>query len=529
MFSVYVGHHSALLACAKPLLVLSLWACSSSAQVHVLTANGGNDRTNANLQETQLSRATVNAETFGKLGTFPVDGQVYAQPLYVSGLDIPEKGTRNVLFVATMNNSVYAFDADAVSPVSVLWRANLGIPVSAALLFGPNGDIAYNVGILGTGAIDLQRGVLYVVAEVFDRSVPLFYLHALDLTTGAEKLNGPVAITASVSGQAVEALPDGTLPFVSPQHIQRPGLLLANDSVYVSFGSHGDQYPYHGWMVRYDAADLTHQLGAFVSTPDGSGGAFWQAGRGPAADREGNIYAVTGNGDYDGKRNLSQSFVKLSAGGPAMLDYFTPVDWQQMSENDFDLSGPALISGTHTLIGSDKLGNLYVIDGDAMSASGGSSTIDASDGSIFTFAVWSREDDAYVYTQARGEPLKCFAINGKTASPDPVSSSSEPVQYSRTGMTLSANGVLPDSGILWQSTGNYNDQNAPGVLRAFDASNLSQELWSSEINPARDRMPPVAKFVPPTVANGKVYVPSSSNVVTVYGLFAPPEIEPLCR
>ena len=145
-----------------------------------------------------------------------------------------------------------------------------------------------------------------------------------------------------------------------------------------------------------------------------------------------------------------------------------------MSDNDFDLSGPALISGTHTLIGSDKLGNLYVIDGDAMRAPGGSSVIAASDGSIFTFAVWSRGEDAYVYTQARGEPLKCFAINGKIANPEPVSSTLEAVQYSRTGMTLSANGGLDGSGILWQSTGNYSDQNAPGVLRAYNASDLSQ-------------------------------------------------------
>jgi uncharacterized protein (TIGR03437 family) len=171
------------------------------------------------------------------------------------------------------------------------------------------------------------------------------------------------------------------------------------------------------------------------------------------------------------------------------------------------------------------LGNLYVIDGDAMKTPAASSVIAASDGSIFTFAVWSRGDDGYVYTQARGEPLKCFAINGKKANPAPVSSTWEAVQYSRTGITLSANGGLDGSGILWQSTGNYGDQNSPGVLHAYDASDLTQELWSSEINPARDRMPPVAKFVPPTVANGKVYVASSSKVVTVYGLFAPPEID----
>ncbi|MEO8370170.1 MAG: hypothetical protein ABI806_13295 [Candidatus Solibacter sp.] len=510
---------------AKSLFALVLCAGSSQAQVNVLTANGSNDRTNANLEEIELSPATVNGGAFGKLGTLQVDGQVYAQPLYVSQLPMPGQGTRNVLFIATMNNSVYAFDADALSPVSVLWRVNLGTPVPATVLFGPNGDISNDVGILSTGTIDLQRGVLYVVSEVYDRGLPLFHLHALDLATGAERMNGPVAITGAVPGIGAGALPDGTLPFVSPQHIQRPGLLLANNSVYVSFGSHGDQYPYHGWMLKYDASDLTRQPGAFVSTPDGSGGAFWQSGRGPAADRQGNIYAVTGNGDYDATRNFSQSFIKLSPGGPALLDFFTPKDWQVMSQNDFDLSGPALVSGTHTMVGSDKLGNLYVLDGDAMRSPTGSSVIAAHDGSIFTFALWSRGEDAYVYTRARGEPLKCFAINGKTIYPEPVSSGSELVQYSRTGMTLSANGGLDGSGILWQSTGNFSDPNAPGVLNAYDASDLSRELWSSEFNPARDRLPPVAKFVPPTVANGKVYVASSSKVVTVYGLFSPPEIE----
>ena len=490
---------------------------ASYAQVNILTVNGNNDRTNSNLQETQLSPATVSAPAFGKLGVFPVDGQIYAQPLVVSGLAIPGSGTHNAVFVSTMHNSVYAFDADAMSPVSMLWQVNLGPSVPAPLLFGQYGDINFEVGILSTGVIDVERGVLYVVADVFQGGMPVFYLHALDLATGAERLNGPVALTASVTGTGSGARADGTLPFDPLQHIQRPGLLLADNLVRVSFGSHGDQDPYHGWMLSYDASDLSRQRNVYMSTPNGNGGAFWQSGRGPAADLQGNVYAVTGNGDYDGARNFGESVVKVSAQGSATLDSFTPANWKPMSDNDFDLSaGPALIAGTHTVIAADKGGSLYIVNGDAMNQPGGAVIIAASKGSIFNFAVWSRGGSANVYTQGEREPVKCFQVTGNSANTDPVSTAVNAIPFGRIGMTISANGSEDGSGILWESTGDYNAGTA-GTLHAYDASNLANELWNSDMNPA-DQMPPVTKFVSPTVANGKVYVPSSSNVVTVYGL-----------
>jgi hypothetical protein len=512
----------------KSIQILMLCCLLSRAQVNVLTANGGNDRTNANLQETRLSPSTVSPSTFGKLGVFTVDGQVYGQPLYVSGLPVPGMGTHNVVFVSTMHNSVYAFDADAMSPTSTLWQANLGTSVPAPLLFGQYGDIAFEVGILSTGAIDLQRGVLYVVADVFENGQPVFYLHALDLATGAERLNGPVALAASVSGTGTGARADGTLPFDPLQHIQRPGLLVANNSVYVSFGSHGDQDPYHGWMLSYDASDLSRQVGVYMSTPNGNGGSFWQAGRGPAADLQGNLYAVTGNGDYDGVHNFGESFVKLPAKGYRTLDWFTPSNWKSMSDNDFDISaGPALIAGTHTVIGADKGGQLYVINGDAMNQPGSASTIAASSGSIFNFAVWSRSGSANVYVQGQREPVKCFQVTGNSANPNPVSTAGTSIPFARIGMTISANSDHEGSGILWETTGDYNAGNAPGTLHAYDASNLASEVWSSDMNSARDQLPSIAKFVAPTVANGKVYVPSSSNVVTVYGLLPlPPSASP---
>jgi uncharacterized protein (TIGR03437 family) len=502
--------------------VMLLCSLVSHAAVNILTANGDNNRTNSNLQETQLSPATVSYSTFGKVGVFPVDGQVYSQPLVVSGLSISGQADRNVVFVTTMHNSVYAFDADAMSPVNKLWQVNLGTSVPASLLYGsPWGDIANEVGILSTGVIDLQRGVLYVVADVLQNGAPAFYLHALDLSTGAERLNGPVLLTASVTGTGSGALPDGTIPFDPMQHLQRPGLLLANNSVYISFGSHGDMDPYHGWMLSYDASDLTHQVGVYMSTPNGDAGSIWQSGRGPAADSQGNLYAVTGNGDYDGTQDFGESFLKLPATGSAPLDWFAPSDWKSMSDNDFDLSaGPALIDGTHTVLGADKLGNLYVIDGDAMSQPGGAATITASANSIFNFAVWSLGTSALVYTQGEQEPAQCFEVTGYTANPNPLSTAGTPIAYGRIGMTVSANGAQKGSGILWETAGDYN-AGTPGTLHAFDASNLANELWNSDMNSARDQMPPVTKFVSPTVANGKVYVPGNSNVVAVYGLLSP--------
>ena len=506
---------------SKSIAAAVFFSLLSHAQVNILTANGDNDRSNSNLMETQLSPATVNSSTFGKLGTWPVDGQVYAQPLFVSGLSIAG-GLHNVVFVSTMHNSVYAFDADAVSLVSVLWQVNLGKSVSAALLFGQYGDIQNEVGILSTGVIDLQRSVIYVVADLFEDGSPVFYLHALDLATGAERLNGPMKMTASVTGSGSAALADGTIPFDPLQHIQRPGLLLANNAIYVGFGSHGDQFPYHGWILSYDAIDLSHRLGVYVSTPNGNGGAFWQSGRGLAADLQGNVYAITGNGDYDAVRNFSESFVKVSAQLSSTLDWFAPSDWQSMSDNDFDISaGPALIAGTHTIIGADKIGDLYVINGDGMNQPNSASIIAASAASIFNFAVWSRGGNASVYTQGGGEPVKCFQVTGSQVSPDPVSTGVTSIEYSRISMTLSANGGLDGSGILWETTGDYND-GTPGTLHAYDASNLANELWNSDMNPVRDQMPKVTKFVAPTVANGKVYVPSTSNMVTVYGLYSPP-------
>jgi uncharacterized protein (TIGR03437 family) len=512
----------------KPWLLFLLTTSTLPAQVSILTANGNNDRTNANLQEYQLSPATVTPDGFGKLGSYTVDGQVYAQPLYAAGITVANIGVRNVLFVATMHNTVYAFDADAVidtgTPPAPLWQSNLGPSVPTEMLFGtPYSDIASEVGILGTGAIDLARGVIYICSATLRNGAPSYVLHALDLASGAERLNGPSVIQAAVPGFG-SGSQNGTLTFDPQQHLQRPGLLLANGAVYVSFGSHGDQAPWHGWLISYDAGDLTHMNGIFQSTPDGNGGSFWHSGRGPAADNNGTIYAITGNGDYDGDLDFSQSLLRLSGAQPVITGWYTPADWKSESDNDFDLSaGPALISGTHTLLGGDKGGNLYALDGDNMAhtvapAPPGANYIWASTGAIFNLAVWSQAGGALVYVQGGNDTLKAYRVTGSTIDTTPVSTASTLSKYGRIGMTLSGDGTNPDTGILWETQGDYNDEGVPGTLHAYKAADLSVELWNSDMNQGRDQMGSVAKFASPTVANGRVYVPTFSNRVDFYGI-----------
>ncbi len=507
------------------LVFAALFAGLSSAQVNVLTANYGTDRTNANLQETQLTAGNVVPGSFGKLGVFPADGEIFGQPLYVSGVTIDGQGTHNVLLIATEHNTVYAYDADqAVRPV-LLWHVNLGPSVPSSMLTSDTGaftDVSPEVGILSTGVVDPQAGVVYEVAETLQKGAPVFQLHALDLSNGQERMNGPVAISATVPGTGLGSTSDGTLAFDPAQHIQRPGLLLLNGAVSVAFGSHGDSGTWHGWLMSYNASDLTKQLGAFAVTPAGQGGAIWQSGHGLAADDAGNTYFITGNGDYDGAQDFGETFVKLSGGIPKLSDWYTPATFQMLADNDYDLSaGPAFIPGTHTLIGGDKSGNLYLVNGDSMGHldSGNAAQIfPAVNGFIFTFAVWGRPDATYVYVREGDASMKCFRIVGGSFDPNPLSTSSLTGGGARVSMALSANGGQDGTGILWVTTGEYQDPTTPGVLHAYNASDLSHELWNSSMRP-QDDLGGFVKFVSPTVVNGTVYAVSSRSVVA-YGLLA---------
>lgn len=490
-------------------------------QTNVLTANYGNERTNANLSETILNTGNVNPESFGKLGDLPVDGQTYAQPLYVAGAEIAGQGVRNVIYVATMHNSVYAFDAGSPCSTTPLWRVNVGPTLSTDMF--RFGEISPELGILSTPVIDLGTNAIYVVAETYEDNTPVFRLHALDLSDGTEKFGGPVVIEASVKGSG-DASDNGKIVLDPFQHIQRPGLLLANHSIYIAFGSMRDRYPYHGWILAYDASTL-NRTAVFNVTPEGGSGGVWQSGRGLGADGDGNIYTVTGNGDYDGLVNFGESFVKLN---PALqvVDWFAPTDWRELSDVDYDLGslGPVLIPGTSLVMGGDKASNLYFVNRDNMgrlglAGSAGPQIVKPiSAGGFFNMALWDRDPSPIAYLVEPGDWTGAFRIAAGAVEQMPFSQTAVTSDWPFQGMAISANGGESGSGILWLTGGDHSQSSIPGTIYAFDAMDLTNLLWTSEMNPERDRMGGFAKFATPTVADGRLYVPSFSNSVSVYGL-----------
>ena len=332
----------------------------AAAQVNVTTYHNDNTRAGQNLQETILAPANVNADNFGKLFSMPVDGQVCAQPLYLSGLNIPGKGVRNVVFIATQHDSVYAFDADDANQTAPLWKASLIPPggSTVAWYLTYTGDIQPEIGITGTPVIDPALGTLYVVAKTQEGTQFAQRLHALDVRTGAERPNSPVTIFGSVAGIGVGNDGAGNVPFNPLIQNQRPALLLSNGVVYIAWAAHGDIGPYHGWIMGYDAATL-QQTAIFNTSPNAltdpnrflgidAGCGIWQSGCGPAADADGNLYAVTGNGAFDaflGGNSYGDSLLKLTPNGAAInvADYFTPYNQGYLDSVDADLGSGGLI------------------------------------------------------------------------------------------------------------------------------------------------------------------------------------------
>jgi hypothetical protein len=548
-----IGRHPRLrVVCAVILaLFVALPAPPAPADgpISVLTRSYNNSRTGANLSETELNTANVNVTHFGRLFSHSVDGQIYAQPLYVPSVSIPGKGTHNVVYVATQHNSVYAFDADGLDVSAPLWQVNLGTPVplpSPDVGPGDYVDILIEVGITGTPVIDPSTGTLYVVAitrEPIPQNCPCQYrhrLHALNIHTGAEKFGGPTVIASPATGRTGGASPSPT--FDSTHQLQRPGLLLSNGVVYIAFGSYGDWQPYHGWIFGYNAQTL-QQASFFNTTPTGYEGAIWQSGQGLSVDEGGYIYAVTGNGDYDvslGGSNYGDSMLKLSppAAGPGTLtvaDWFTPYnqeDWM-IIDNDFGSTGAVLIPGTHLLLGAGKSGEFFLVNRDAMGHYNGPHGPDlivqrfqAAAFLIYGSPVyWNSPNGPRVYVWAAADVLREFSFDGSQFQTTPVAIGSWFLDGIEPGgiLSVSANGSTAGSGILWAShpTITADHQTAPGVLRAYNAFDVGVELWNSEQNPSRDRVGNFAKFCPPTIAAGKVYLATFSNELVVYGLLAP--------
>jgi outer membrane protein assembly factor BamB len=479
--------------------------------------------TGANPNERILNASNVNVASFGKLYGYYVDGAVYAQPLYRDG----------VLYVATMNDKVYAFDASKPGPprwVRDLTNELAGVtPVPVSDITHRNDlNIVGNVGILGTPAIDEERSAILLVARTKENGRYVERLHRLDLGSGKDQLP-PATIEASVKSASKDAV-NGELRFDPRAGNQRPALAIAKGKVWIAWASHEDIEPYHGWVMAYDIATL-QQAGAFCVTPDGPEGGIWQSGRGPAVDAEGNVYYETGNGAWDGQRNFGMSVIKLAAGdgGLTVEDYFTPHDWAALNDRDADLgsTGPLLIPGTHLLLCGDKKGVLFLLDSRRLGKitpddRGMLQTVEVNGGRDLAGPVyWDGPAGPTIYLWTETDFLKGFHFDGQALTAVPFAKGSAASHGSPGGaLTVSSDGKKAGTGVVWGTvtTGKSADHgNAAGVLYAFDAESL-KELWNSEAKPERDRLGTLVKFVPPTVANGRVYVPNYDNAVVVYGV-----------
>jgi hypothetical protein len=510
------------------LVVLAAAVASGTARADVTTYHNDNARTGQNLGETILSPANVNSTGFGRLFRYGVDGYVYAQPLYLSGVNIPGKGVHDVVYVATEHDTVYAFDA-TTQKKGLLWKTRLAVHGARPVKSREVGcdDLVPEIGITSTPVIDPVGGTIYVVAKTMERGQAKQRLHALDVATGAEKLGGPVEIAASVPGTGDGS--DGTNVAFDPlREHQRAALTLSNGVVSIAWASHCDNGPYHGWVMGYDAGNLG-QVSVANLTPDGGLGGVWQSGGGLAADAAGNLFAVTGNGTFDadvGGRDYGDSIVELSPGSFDVADFFTPFNQADLQAADLDLgSGGALLlpdqpgAHPHLLVASGKEGTIYLVDRDAMGHfhSGDDSQIvqvlpGAIGGSFDTPAYWN----GFLYYGGTGDNLTAFELSGGSLSTSPVARSDDGFGFPGPTPVISANGNT--NGIVWAIQRN----DPAAVLFAFDATpdlinGRLAKLYDSTQAGRRDDAGKAVKFVPPLVAAGRVYVPAQKRV-TVYGL-----------
>jgi len=502
-------------------------ASALRGQTSVLTWHNDSARTGQNLQETFLTPANVNATTFGRVATITVDGKVDAQPLYVPGLTIPNLGVHNVLYVATEHGSLYAFDADTFA--QLLKVSLLGANETSAIVSCT--QVTPEIGITGTPAIDLQagpHGMIFAVSQSQDASKVYHHrLHALDLTTLTEQLNGPVSITATYPGAGAENTFDVTV------HVARPALLISNGVVYTSWGSHCDGGNYAGWVLGYSETSL-NQVGVLNVVPNGNDGGIWSAGSGPAADANGNIFVLIGNGTFDPVLNPSgfptkgdygNSMIKVTTSGAlTVADYFTMFNSVNESNGDTDFGSAGLIllppldngKGTGTnvslAVGAGKDSNIYVLDQTNLGKF--STTMDtiyqqlsgALPGGTWSSPAWF---NGSLYYAGSGDFLRQFTFADGMFSLGMKTS----IQFPFPGSTpsVSANGT--SNGIVWAMK-NTN----PAVLHAYDAANFPTEIYNTSQAPNnRDQFGAGNKYIAPTIVNGKVYV-GTTNGVGVFGL-----------
>jgi hypothetical protein len=500
-----------------------------------------NFRTGQNLAESILTPATVNASQFGLLFADALDGAAYAQPLYAPNVTLPDQTVHNVVYVATENDSVYAFDADQQGPP--LWQTSFinpsaGIvPVPASDL-GGCGDLIPIIGITATPVIDPASGTLYVVSKV--KLGPGSYqqqLHALDITTGLERPNSPVAITASVPGTGEDQV-NGVITFNPLLQHDRPALTLSNGVVYLSFASHCDIAPYHGWILGYDETSLA-QVVVYNTTANGGDGGIWQSGCGPGVDTNGDLIAITGNGTFDtssSRVDYGDSFLRLTPGGGTLSvsTFFTPLNELTLDDDDLDMgSGGNLMlpdqpgPNPHLMVSAGKVGILYLVNRDSMGGFNVSQDQMVQEvsgqitGMFGTPAYWQGNVPNVglrnmIYTISVGDRPKVFVLSNGMIQTPPVSVSSANYFFGFPGASpvISANGT--SGGIMWAINSQSWMAGGPAILYAFDATNLFSDLYDSNQFSA-DNAGPAVKFAVPTVANGAVYV-GTQNQLDVYGL-----------
>jgi hypothetical protein len=543
------------------LLCLAIGLLPVEAQ-NVVTQHNDLKRTGWNPGEKILTQAGVESGGFGKIFARLVDDQIYCQPLVINQAFIGG-GVHNIVIVATVNNSVYAFDADDSATMSPYWQTNLTYnpgntnsyrPIRNSDMAGACGgnyiDFSGQMGIVGTPVIDTTSQTIYVVSRSVTNSgfaVFVQYLHALDLKTGTDKLP-PVYITAMATGNGDGSI-GGTITFNQQTANQRPALLLYQGTVYIAWSSHCDWGPYHGWILGYDAATLEQKY-IYNASPDGGLAGIWMSGQGPAVDDDGFLYVSTGNGTTGKNGNPNdtadrgESLLKLStaSGQLKVVDFFTPADYQYLNDQDLDygVDGVLIIPNTHLSVSGSKESYLYLIDNTQM----GGMTSDNSnvrqlldvnakyngEKHIHGSPTYYQDDKGkeYIYAWAEDGYLKQFPFQRASLIFDTLNKivGNTVLPYGMPGamLSVSSNGSQAATGILWAShpiNGDANHTIVPGILQAFDATDISHELWNSNLSGIRDSVGKFAKFVPPTIANGKVYLATFSGKLLVYGLHAP--------
>jgi hypothetical protein len=500
------------------------------AAQNVVTWHNDVSRTGQQLDETTLTLTNVNKTDFGLRFKLSVDAPIFAQPLYVGNVSVLGQGTHNVVYVATENDSVYAFDAGG-NPTTPLWHATLtggGTAVPCGDTTGSVCEISPNIGITGTPVIDTTSNTLYVVTFTVEGGTFYQNLHALDITSGAEKFGGPVQIQASVVGIG-NGSSSGMIDFTPLLQNQRAALLECDGVIYIAWASFGDMGNYHGWVMGYNATTLA-PTNVFNDTPNGSDGGIWMSGGGLSADSSGDLYLITGNGTFDvntGGVDYGDSFLKLTS-GLTVTDYFTPDNELTLEGDDLDLGSTAGLippkqsgSDPDEIIGADKQGTIYVVDRDNMGKyhSSSNDVIQSITGAkAGYFGTPAYFNDA-VFFAGQGANLDRYTLTKGKLSKTPASKSPKTLTAGGTP-SISANGTA--NAIVWVVDAKATS-GSTAELHAYKASTVSDELYNSQQDASRDTLGQGIRFSVPTIANGNVYVGSKTSgtySLYVYGLLS---------